>query len=84
MKKQLPEVIYGKGVLKNFSMFTGIPCVGFFFSNKVAGLHFIKTETPTQVLSCEFCGIFKNTFFTEHLQATAFGYTWKSREEWVI
>ena len=24
-----------------------------------------------QVFSCEFCEIFKNTFFTEHLRATA-------------
>ena len=25
-----------------------------------------------QVFPCEFCKIFKNTFFTGHLQATAF------------
>ena len=42
------------------------------FLNKVAGLHdFIKKETLAQVLFCEFCEIFKNTFFTEHLRATA-------------
>ena len=28
-------------------------------------------QTPVQVLSCEFCEISKNTFFTEHLWATA-------------
>ena len=33
--------------------------------------NFIKEETLTQVFSCEFCEIFKNTFFTEHLWATA-------------
>ena len=33
--------------------------------------NFIKKETMAQVLSCEFCEISKNTFFTEHLQATA-------------
>ena len=27
--------------------------------------NFIKKETATQVFSCEFCEIFKNTFFTE-------------------
>ena len=27
----------------------------------------IKKETLAQVLSCEFCEIFKSTFFTEHL-----------------
>ena len=33
--------------------------------------NFIKKETLAQVFSCEFCKISKNTFFTEHLQATA-------------
>ena len=28
----------------------------------------LKTETPVQVSSCEFCGIFKNNFFIEHLR----------------
>ena len=28
---------------------------------------FIKKETLPQLYSCEFCEIFKNTFFTEHL-----------------
>ena len=27
-----------------------------------------KTEAPAQVFSCEFCNIFKNTYFVEHLQ----------------
>ena len=31
----------------------------------------IKKETLAQVFSCEFCQISKNTFFTEHLWATA-------------
>ena len=41
--------------------------------NKVAGLffNFIKKETLARVFSCEFCEIFKNTFLTEHLLATA-------------
>ena len=29
--------------------------------------NFIKRDTLKQVFSCEFCPIFKNTFFTEHL-----------------
>ena len=33
--------------------------------------NFIKKETLTQVFSCEFCKIFKNTFFTERLRTTA-------------
>ena len=32
---------------------------------------FIKKETLRQVCSCEFCEIYNNTFFTEHLQTTA-------------
>ena len=32
---------------------------------------FIKQETLAQVISCEFCGISMNAFFTEHLWATA-------------
>ena len=31
----------------------------------------LKKETLAQVFSCEFCEIFKNTFFTEHLRTTA-------------
>ena len=33
--------------------------------------NFIKKETLAQVFSCEFCEIFKNTIFTEHLRTTA-------------
>ena len=32
---------------------------------------FLKKETLPQVFSCEFCEIFKNTFFTEHLWMAA-------------
>ena len=44
------------------------------FFNKVAGgsCNFIKKETLAQVFSCEFFEISKNTFFTEHVWATAF------------
>ena len=36
---------------------------------KAAGLasNFIKFDTPTQFSFCGFCGIFKNTYFEEHL-----------------
>ena len=33
---------------------------------------FFYKQTPTKVLSCEICWIFKNTYFEEHLQATPF------------
>ena len=54
------------GVLKSCSkkfrkIHSTIPAPEFLF-NKVAGL-----EIMTQVFSCEFCEISKNTFFTEQL-----------------
>ena len=62
-----------KGVLRNFTKFTGKHLRQSLFFNKVAGgaCNFIKKETRAQVFSCEFCEIFKNTFFTEHLRTTA-------------
>ena len=33
--------------------------------------NFIKKESLAQVFSREFCEVFKNTFFTEHLSTTA-------------
>ena len=61
-----------KGVLINFAKFTGKHLRQSLFLNKVAGLrtqacNFIKKETLALVFSCEFCEIYKNTFFTEHL-----------------
>ena len=35
----------------------------------------VKKETLAQVFSCEFCELSKNTFFIEHLWATASDYT---------
>ena len=29
--------------------------------------NFVKKETPTQVFSCQFCEIFKTTYFAGHL-----------------
>ena len=53
-----------KGVLKKSIKFTGKHLYQSLFFNKVAGLrHFIKKETPTQMFFCEFCEIFKSTFF---------------------
>ena len=36
-----------------------------------ASWNFNKKETLARVFSCEFCGISKNIFFTEHFWATA-------------
>ena len=44
--------------------------------NKVTGLRpeALLKKIQVQVFSCRFCQIFKNSFFTEHLQTTAFGF----------
>ena len=46
------------------------PVVGY-DSRRGQVCNLIKKEALAQVLSCEFCEIFKNTFFTEHLWTTA-------------
>ena len=53
-------MFYKKGVLKNFTTFTGRHLRRSVFFKKVA-----KKETPAQVFSC----------FTEHLRAAAFAVT---------
>ena len=57
-----------KGVLRNFTKFTG---KHLFLRKTSEAYNFIKKETLAQVFSCEFCEIFKNTFFTEDLWMTA-------------
>ena len=44
--------------------------------NKVTdqGLQLYQRETPTQVCSCEYWEVFKNTYFQVHLQRAASGY----------
>ena len=66
-----------KGVLKNPAKFTRKHmCPSLFF--KFTGKHMCQSlifnkvaETLAQVFPCEFCKIFKNTLFTEHLWTTA-------------
>ena len=45
--------------------------VSFLIKLQAQACNFIKKETLAQVFSYEFCKISKNTFFTEHLWATA-------------
>ena len=68
-----PERFYKIGVLKNFAKFTGKNLCQSCVFNKVVGLvcNFINKETLTQVFSCEFCEIFKNTFFYRTLSVAA-------------
>ena len=43
----------------------GNTCAGVFFDKKTEGsaCNFLKKETPAQVLSWEFCDIYKNIFY---------------------
>ena len=62
------------GVLKTFTKFTGKQLCQSLFFNKGVDLRpatSLKKEILVQVFSCEFCEIFNNTFFTEHLRAIA-------------
>ena len=63
----LEEFYKEGGVLKNFTKFTRkhLRWSLFLIKLQVGGCNFIK-ETPAQVFSCEFCEIFKNTFFKEN------------------
>ena len=49
------------GVLRNFTIFTARHLRWSLLSIKLQD--FIKKETPTQVFPCEYCKIFKNTYF---------------------
>ena len=71
------DVLIKKGVLKNLAKFTGKHLCQSLF-NKVSLLKrdfnkvsLLKRDSA-QVFSCEFCKVFKNTFFTERLGTTAF------------
>ena len=35
-------------------------------------LNFVLKETPIQMFSCEFCELFKNTYFAEDLQTAGY------------
>ena len=57
-------VLWKKDVLKNFAKFTG--------KHLCWSCNFFKKETPTKVFSSEFCEIFRNSYFAEHLRTGAF------------
>ena len=76
LRSSLPEVFCKKVALKNFPIFTGKHLCQSLFFNKVAGAasNFIKKETLTQVFSCEFCKIFKNSLFLKNTSGGCFCY----------
>ena len=72
------QVFWKKGVLRNLAKFAGIHLCQSLFFNKVAGLQFIKKETLAQMFSCEFCEIYKNSFFNRTPLDDCF---WKLQEK---
>ena len=78
VRSSRPEELYKKGVLRNFAKFTGKQLCRSFFLNKVADLRpaTLLKKTLAQVFSCEFCEIYKNTFFhkTPLVAASALSY----------
>ena len=62
-----------KVVLKNFVTFTVKHLCWSLFLKKLLDWRpkILLKETPTQVLFCEYCKIFKNTYFEKHLRTTA-------------
>ena len=59
-----------KAALKNFAISTGkYLCWRLFLIKNFKET--LSKGTPTQVFSCEYCGIFKITCFEEHLQTAA-------------
>ena len=65
------------GVLRNFVELTVKHLCQSLLFNKVAGqaCKFIKKETLVHVSFCEFCEIYKNTLFTEHIWGDCFSIT---------
>ena len=59
-QKQPPEVFSEKKCSQKFRKI-----------HRPEACNFIKKETHAQMFSCEFCEIFKNTFFTEQPWTTA-------------
>ena len=58
-QKQSPKIFDKKAVLPNKS------------SKVFQRLQHYQKQTPTQVFSCEYCEIFKSTYFDGHLQTAA-------------
>ena len=60
-RRSRPEVLCIKGVLRNFTKFTGKHLCQSLFFNKIAN-PMPKKETLAHMFSCEYCKISKNTF----------------------
>ena len=73
LQKQPPEVFYEKSIFKSFAKITEKNLCQSLFLIKLqpSACNFMKKEALEQAFSCEFYKIFKNSFFTQHLWATA-------------
>ena len=68
-------MFYEKGVFRNFTKFTREHLCQSLFFNKadLSPASLFKKKTLAQLFFCEFCEIFKNTFFAKRLWGTASG-----------
>ena len=71
LQKQSPELFYKEGIHKNSAKFTRKHLCQSLFFERPETCNFIEKESLTQVFSCEFWEIFKNTYFEEHLRTAA-------------
>ena len=60
-----------KAILKNFAIFTGEHLYWSLFLIVSWRPGTLLTKPPTQAFFCEYCKIFKNTYFGEHLWTAA-------------
>ena len=76
MRSSRSQMFFKIGVLKNFAILTG--------KHLCWSLLYIKLHAwrcfLTQVLSCEYCEIFKNTYFEEQLRWLILAILWKFSE----
>ena len=71
-KSSGPDVSYKKDFLKNLTKFT-VKHLHQSFQSLISACNFVQKETLAQVFSCEFCKMFKNTYFLEHFWTRASG-----------
>ena len=72
-KSSCLQMFFKIDILKNLEIFTGKQlCQSYFLIQlQVWRTAVVLKKTPAQVLSPEYCKIFRNTYFEEHLQMAA-------------
>ena len=78
------QVFCKKVLLKISTIFTGMYLRWSLFWMKLQGLQYRWKEIPTQVFSCEYCGIFKNSLFIAHLRWLLLNFYTGSQNETVF